>query len=280
MKKRKIRGLNRRLKKIDNWVANCQNLNLEYLKRDQYEYVKFWVFQWGSLNFRNSVFPQPKGLARKKLLEGLFEIYQNWKQQLDELGEEYYLKKNSYFLKSVNYKEDYLLTISSCARYHNLINLIKSFYYFKKKYNTDIKYYLVLTILDQSYFEEINSYLLKKNLTKNVIIILNINPKFLFNLYKFARAYVFSSYSETFGYTSLESMKMNCPVAISNHPSSKEINGYAALYFNPNNINDICKKLHKITSNKKIINKLKKRGKERVKKFSPEHHISGLLKLI
>lgn len=92
MKKRKIRGLNRRLKKIDNWVANCQNLNLEYLKRDQYEYVKFWVFPWGSLNFRNSVLPQPKGLARKKLLEGLFEIYQNWKQQLDELGEEYYLK--------------------------------------------------------------------------------------------------------------------------------------------------------------------------------------------
>ena len=58
------------------------------------------------------------------------------------------------------------------------------------------------------------------------------------------------------------SHEMNCPVAISNHPSSKEINGNAALYFNPNNINDITNILRKITFNKKIINNLKKEVKE------------------
>ena len=65
---------------------------------------------------------------------------------------------------------------------------------------------------------------------------------------------------------------MNCPVAISNHPSSKEINGNA-LYFNPNNINDITNILRKITFNK-IINNLKKRGKKRVKNFSPKNHFN------
>ena len=73
---------------------------------------------------------------------------------------------------------------------------------------------------------------------------------------------------------------MNCPVAISNHSSSKEINGNAALYFNPNNINDITDKLQKIIMNKKIIKKLKKRGKINIKKFTPGKHTENLLKLI
>lgn len=92
MKKRKIRGHIRRLKKIDNWLANNKNLDLEYLKQYERYYVKFRVSPWGNLNLRNSIIPQPKGIARKKLLEGLLEIYLNWKQQLDNLEVDYYLK--------------------------------------------------------------------------------------------------------------------------------------------------------------------------------------------
>ena len=92
MKIRKIRGHNRRLKQIDNWVTNCKKLDLTSLKEYKREYVKFWVHPWSGISLKNSSYPQPKRLARKKLLEGLIEIYQNWKQQLDQSGEEYYLK--------------------------------------------------------------------------------------------------------------------------------------------------------------------------------------------
>lgn len=196
------------------------------------------------------------------------------------LNEEFYKKKNNHYLKNVKYEQDYILSICSCAKYHNIFKLIQSFDMFIKKYNTNLKFYLVLTILDQIYFDEIITYINKKNLQNNIKIILNLNSKFLFNLYKYASAYIFSSYSESFGYTSLEAMKMNCPVAISNHSSSSEINGNAALYFNPNNINDITDKLQKVIMNKKIIKKLKKRGKINIKKFIPVKHTENLIKLI
>jgi glycosyltransferase involved in cell wall biosynthesis len=196
------------------------------------------------------------------------------------LNDEFYKTNNNQFLKNIKYKQDYILSICSCAKYHNIIKLIQSFDMFLKKYDKNLNFYLVLTILDQAYFDEIKSYINKKNLQNKIKIILNMNPKFLFNLYKYAKAYIFSSYSETFGYTTLEAMKMNCPVAISNHSSSKEINGNASLYFNPNDVSDIFDKLQKIVLNKKIINKLKKRGKINIKKFYPGKHTKNLLKLI
>ncbi len=196
------------------------------------------------------------------------------------LSEKFNIKSNNFFLKNINYKKDYILTISSCAKYHNILNLIKAFNDLKTEYQLNIKYYLVLTILDKDYFKEINSYIFQKNLNSDVKIIINVEPKYLINLYGKAKVYVYSSYSEAFGYTSLEAMKMNCPVAISNHPSSYEINGNAALYFNPDDINDIANKLNMIIKNKKIIKKLKNNGKKQIKKYSPGEHTEKLLELI
>lgn len=132
MKKRKIRGHNRRIKKIDNWVANNKNLDLEYLQKYQRDYAKFRVSPWGNLNLRNSIIPQPKGLARKKLLEGLLEIYLNWKQQLDNLEVDYYLKiwlfspnlSRSQVVCAIGNQKDYY--ISTFNKTEKPIELVKS----------------------------------------------------------------------------------------------------------------------------------------------------------
>lgn len=92
MRTRKIRGHKRRLKHIDNWISNNKKLDTDYLKEYQRQYVKFRIHPWSGISLTNSYFPQPKGMAKQKLLEGLFEIYQSWKQQLDKLEEDYYLK--------------------------------------------------------------------------------------------------------------------------------------------------------------------------------------------
>jgi hypothetical protein len=40
----------------------------------------------------NSVIPMPTRKTKLKMLNGLLDIYDNWKQQLDKLGQPYYLK--------------------------------------------------------------------------------------------------------------------------------------------------------------------------------------------
>ena len=48
------------------------------------------------------------------------------------------------------------------------------------------------------------------------MILHNIGCKYLVNLYRYASLYLFTSYSEVFGLTSLEAMSQKCPVLISN----------------------------------------------------------------
>ena len=196
------------------------------------------------------------------------------------INEEFFKKRNNFYLEKIDYKHKYLLTIASCARYHNILNLLKAFCRLKKEKKIKVKYYMVLTILDYKYFKEIKLFLKKNNLNNDVKIILNVEAKYLFNLYRSASAYIFTSYSEVFGYTSLESMKMNCPVAMSNLLSAKEINANAALYFKPNNINQICQKIYLLINNKKIQNQLKKRGKKNIKNFLPGSYFNELKKIL
>ena len=94
MRQKKIRGHNRRHKQIDNWLLNHLSLDLtDYLlnERDRY-YAKIRVHPWSGLSLTNSVTPQPTGKTKQKMLNGLLDIYENWKTQLDKLGQPYYLK--------------------------------------------------------------------------------------------------------------------------------------------------------------------------------------------
>lgn len=92
--KTKIRGHKRIWRKIDQWINDNKNLDKETLLCWERNYVKFRVFPWNgfSRSNRKSILQEPKSITRDKILNGLFEIYENWKVELDKLGEPYYLK--------------------------------------------------------------------------------------------------------------------------------------------------------------------------------------------
>ncbi len=94
MRQKRIRGDHRLHKQIDNWRLDNLSLDLtDYLlnERDRY-YAKIRVHPWSGLSLINSVTPQPTGKTKQKMLNGLLDIYENWKTQLDKLGQPYYLK--------------------------------------------------------------------------------------------------------------------------------------------------------------------------------------------
>lgn len=94
MRKKKIRGHRRRWKDIENWRLDNLDLNLtDYLLKDSDRYyAKISVDPWSGLSLTNCEIPQPTGKTRQKILEGLLDIYENWKGQLDKLRQPYYLK--------------------------------------------------------------------------------------------------------------------------------------------------------------------------------------------
>lgn len=92
IKTRKIRGHRRGWKDIADWVEDSRNLDLEYLKSRNREYVKLWIHPWSSISIRGSEIGPPRGKSRQLMLQGLLDIYNSWKVQLDSLNEPYYLK--------------------------------------------------------------------------------------------------------------------------------------------------------------------------------------------
>jgi hypothetical protein len=60
-------------------------------KRDRH-YVKIRVPPWGGISLANTVTPEPTGKTKQKILNGLLDIYEDWKNQLDKLGQPYHLK--------------------------------------------------------------------------------------------------------------------------------------------------------------------------------------------
>ena len=78
------------------------------------------------------------------------------------------LNDNEYYLDNFEYK-NYIISVLSCVKYHNIINLLKAFKLLKKDKNIDLKFVFVLQILDKKYFSMINDFILS-NFKKHEII--------------------------------------------------------------------------------------------------------------
>jgi glycosyltransferase involved in cell wall biosynthesis len=92
----------------------------------------------------------------------------------------------------------------------------------------------------------------------------------LVELYSKATAFIFPSLYEGFGIPILEAFTSNCPAVLSNTSSLPEVGGDAAIYFDPNSIDDMRTQIERVITSTTLQNELIKKGKEQAKKFSWE----------
>ena len=92
IKYRKIRGVSRRKRAIEQWGDNRKSLNIDLLTQEKRDYVKFRVQPWSRLPLGNSVYPEPTGECEYLLIKNLQKIYQSWKDSLEALQTPYYLQ--------------------------------------------------------------------------------------------------------------------------------------------------------------------------------------------
>lgn len=96
----------------------------------------------------------------------------------------------------------------------------------------------------------------------------NISDGQLVTLYKNALAFIFPSLYEGFGIPILESFSCGCPAIISNTCCFKEVAQDAALYFNPDSIEDIEEKINRLLNDQELRRSLIYKGKLRNSDFS------------
>jgi len=177
----------------------------------------------------------------------------------EEMLDKYHLGKN------------FLLYVGNAYPHKNLETLLKVF----NRLRSEHPYLkLVLVGKDDYFYSRIRLYASslnlwqKENLNSPVVFTGYVPDAQLEIMYQEARAYVFPSLYEGFGLPPLEAMSRSCPVISSDRASLPEILGSAALYFNPEDEEDMASKIKLILKNEDLRNELIEKGIAKSRKYN------------
>jgi glycosyltransferase involved in cell wall biosynthesis len=167
--------------------------------------------------------------------------------------------------KKFGIKGKYILFVGTLQPRKNIEKLIEAFSKLSEK-----NLQLVIVGKKGWLYEPILASPAKYNVEDKVKFLDFVENEDLPSLYKNALCFVLPSLYEGFGLPVLEAMKYGCPVLISNVSSLPEAGGDAALYFDPENADEIAKTIEKVISDEKLRQDMIKKGYTQIKQFSWE----------
>ena len=177
---------------------------------------------------------------------------------------------------------DYIFNVGGLKERKNVVRLIEAFSRLVKE---GYKGKLVITnhLSGSVYYEkrhEIYMDVAKELGVEEKIIFTDfIDEGVLGKVMREANFTVYASLFEGFGLPILESMNLGIPCITSNVTSMPEVAEDGALLVDPYSVDDIYKKMMILWKDEKVRNKLIKRGKEIVKKYSWKKTGRGYLKV-
>jgi glycosyltransferase involved in cell wall biosynthesis len=161
--------------------------------------------------------------------------------------------------------KQFIMYVGRSTPHKNLSRLIEAFAILVKKYPD-----LMLALagkMDHNY-KRVEALASDKRLAHRVVFTDFVSEGELRWMYENTAAYVFPSLSEGFGLPTLEAMVHGAPVVCSSATCLPEINGEAAVYFDPNVTFDMAKKTSSVLSDSKLRGQLIRAGKLQAAKYS------------
>ncbi|MFH0891293.1 MAG: glycosyltransferase family 1 protein [Candidatus Falkowbacteria bacterium] len=175
------------------------------------------------------------------------------------------LKKNDKnVLLRYNIKEPYLLYVGNAYPHKNLEWLMGVFTAIRREKPA---LHLVLVGKDDYFYSRLKK-IVEKTESGHILFPGYIPDSDLRAVYRLSLAYVFPSLYEGFGLPPLEAMANGCPVITSGRTSMPEILGEAAMYFDPENKEEMIRQVDRVMSDQDLRLTLINKGFEQAKKYS------------
>jgi glycosyltransferase involved in cell wall biosynthesis len=167
---------------------------------------------------------------------------------------------------------EYLFFISENRPYKNLKNAVIAF---SKLKNKDIG--LAVAGKMGPFAAEFESLTRTLGIRSRVKFLGFVSDEDLKSLYAGAKALLFPSFYEGFGFPPLEAMAFGCPVIASRAASIPEVCGDAAFYISPEEPGDIAVAIDAMLSDKKMQKSFTEKGYERIGHFRWEKVVSEIM---
>ena len=160
--------------------------------------------------------------------------------------------------KKYTHDTEFFLCAGSIHRSETIINMLKGFSVFKKRQQSNLK--LVFTdqniMAQNALIDDLKNYKYRDD----VIILESLTDDEFAKIFASAYALVYPSVSAGFHMRVLEAIKCNVPVLTSLNLSVRELINDAALYFDPDNYDDIGEKMMRIYKDENLRAQLIKKS--------------------
>lgn len=194
------------------------------------------------------------------------------------LGSKYKVLGMDDIKKKYDLKNDYILFVGTLQPRKNILRLVEAFKIVLKHSKKDID--LVIVGKKGWKYEDILEAPSKYGVADRVKFLDFVSDEELEVLYRNAVCFVLPSLYEGFGLPVVEAMKYGCPVITSNVSSLPEAGGDAALYVNPEDVDDIALKIENILKDANLRKELIEKGFKHIKKFSWQKTAEETLKVL
>jgi glycosyltransferase involved in cell wall biosynthesis len=190
-------------------------------------------------------------------VDGIFKPL-GWEEQ--EIIKEKYADGKAYFL---------------CGTNSNLINLLKAFSFFKKRQKSSMLL-LITGNTDENFKTAFKSYKLRNE----VKLLEDLDKAELAKITASAYAMVYPVLYDDIALPALQALTCNVPVITSDTEPMPSVFGEAALYFNPENFEDIAQKMMLIFKDEEKAKELVKAGNELMKQYQLDKNADLLMQCI
>lgn len=161
----------------------------------------------------------------------------------------------------------FLLFVGASERRKNLLNLIKAH---KTIHNHHKEIFLVIAGREGEEHRRLKAEIRRQSLEPWIKMLGYVPDSDLKNLYRLASLLVFPSFCEGFGLPVLEAMASGLPVVSSQISAVEEVAQDAALYFDPQDPEEMAKKILLALEDENLSQKNVERGKKRALDFNWE----------
>jgi glycosyltransferase involved in cell wall biosynthesis len=163
----------------------------------------------------------------------------------------------------------YVLHVGRGDPRKNLVRLVQAYKILTAR-RKDLDFQLVLGGSPGWGHEPLAQLLRTPSLRGKVIATGPVPDRELPTLYRCATCFAMPSLYEGFGLPVLEAMACGTPLMVSNASSLPEVGGDAALYFDPQSVDDMAEAMEKLITDSELREDMVRRGLERARQFSWE----------
>ena len=162
--------------------------------------------------------------------------------------------------------KEFFIYVGAIHPRKNLMNLLKAFSIFKKRLKSNMQ--LIIAGRLAWKFDEFTEGLKTYKYREDVKLLGYLPQQELIKLTGSAYALIYPSFFEGFGVPPLEAMNCGVPVIASSVSSIPEICGDAALFVNPESIEDMADKMMILYKDEQLRSELITKGNRQAKKYS------------